>query len=101
MENPISLGDLITFALFLATVIAGVVKLNGRFDAKVGGVGQRCDQLADELASYKLLAAEKYASVEHLKDVEARLVVSIDRLADRIDRLINRIDSKTSGVGGS
>ena len=38
--------------------------------------------------------AEKYASVEHLKDVEARLVVSIDRLSDRIDRLINRIDRR-------
>ena len=55
--------------------------------------------MAAELANYKLSAAEKYASVEHLKEVEARLVVSIDRLSDRIDRLINRID-RQADTGG-
>jgi len=95
MDNSFSLGDLITLCLFLITVVGGVIKLNGRFDGRVREVGKRCDHLAEELASYKLQAAEKYASVEHLKDVEARLVVSIDRLADRIDRLINRIDRRT------
>lgn len=92
MDNSFSLGDLITLSLFLITVVGGVIKLNGRFDGRVREVGTRCDRLAEELACYKLQAAEKYASVEHLKDVEARLVVSIDRLADRIERLINRID---------
>ncbi len=92
MDSSISLGDLITVTLFLITIIGGVIKLNGRFDGKVREVNRRCDRLTDELAGYKLQAAEKYASVEHLKDVESRLVVSIDRLADRIDRLINRID---------
>ena len=94
MDNSFSLGDIITLSLFLITVIGGVIKLNSRFDGRVREVGKRCDRLAEELASYKLQAAEKYASVEHLKDVEARLVVSIDRLADRIERLINRIDRK-------
>ena len=35
--------------------------------------------------------AEKYASVEHLKEVEARLAVSIDRLTDRIDKLLSSL----------
>lgn len=94
MENSFSFGDLITLILFLITAVGGVIKLNSRFDGKVKEVGKRCDRLSEELTSYKLQAAEKYASVDHLKDAEARLVVSIDRLADRIDRLINRIDRK-------
>ena len=81
-------------ALFDA-IIGGVMRLNARFDAKVREVGLRSERIEQELAAYKLEAAEKYASVGHLKDVEARLVVSIDRLADRIDRLINRIDRRS------
>jgi hypothetical protein len=92
MEASVTLGDLLTIVLFLVTLTGGIIKLNARFDAKVLGVLARCDELSRELAGYKLQAAEKYASVEHLKDVEGRLVVSIDRLAERIDRLINRID---------
>ena len=95
MESSFSLGDLITVLLFLVTVIGGVMRLNARVDAKVRDVAERADQAARALDAYKLDAAEKYASVAHLKDVEARLVVSIDRLADRIDRLINRIDRRT------
>ena len=98
MDGSITLGDLVTIVLFLVTIIGGVVKLNTRFDAKVLNVVSRCDELSRELAGYKLQAAEKYASVEHLKDVEARLVVSIDRLAERIDRLINRIDRKNDNT---
>ncbi len=92
MSSSFSLGDLITVLLFLVAVIGGVMRLNARVDAKVREVAGRAEGIALELAAYKLEAAEKYASVGHLKDVEARLVVSIDRLADRIDRLINRID---------
>ena len=63
----------------------------------LGGVWWRVHQaintVARELSAYKLEVAEKYASVEHLKEVEARLVVSIDRLTERIDRLLARMDS--------
>ncbi len=47
---------------------------------------------ARALDAYKLEAAEKYANITHLKDVEARLVVSIDRLSDRIDRLLSTLE---------
>ena len=58
--------------------------------AMVCGIWWRLQQQvtgnARTLDAYKLEAAEKYASIAHLKDVESRLVVSIDRLSDRIDR---------------
>ena len=47
---------------------------------------------ARALDAYKLEVTEKYASVKHLREVEARLVISIDRLTERIDRLLSRID---------
>ncbi|MEM6381068.1 MAG: hypothetical protein AAF739_00205 [Pseudomonadota bacterium] len=42
-----------------------------------------------EVTDLKLEIAEKYASVAHLKEVEARLAVAIDRLTDRIDQLLS------------
>ncbi len=47
---------------------------------------------ARALDAYRLEVAEKYASVAHLREVEARLVISIDRLTERIDRLLSRFD---------
>ena len=43
---------------------------------------------ARALDAYKLEVAKQYASITHLKEVEARLVVSIDRLTGRIDMLL-------------
>lgn len=45
----------------------------------------------EQMNGLKLDIAEKYASVEHLKEVEARLAVSIDRLTDRIDKLLSSL----------
>ena len=53
---------------------------------------QQITASARSLDVYKLEAAEKFASVAHLKDVEARLIVSIDRLSDRIDRLLSKLE---------
>ncbi len=65
----------------------------------IGGVWWRLQQQltanARALDAYRLEVAEKYASVEHLREVEARLVISIDRLTDRIDRMLDRIDHLT------
>ncbi len=54
---------------------------------------------ARTLDAYKLEVAEKYASVEHLREVEARLVISIDRLTERIDRLLSRFDKMQGRAG--
>jgi len=46
---------------------------------------------ARALDAYKLEVAKQYASITHLKEVEARLVVSIDRLTGRIDMLLGHL----------
>lgn len=40
-----------------------------------------------DLADFKVHAAEQFASHQHLKDVEARLTGSIDRLTNRVEQL--------------
>ena len=44
-----------------------------------------------ELQDYKLTVAERYASVEHLKEVETRLVAAIEKLTDRLDTMPDRL----------
>jgi hypothetical protein len=39
-----------------------------------------------DLADYKLQVAEKYASVNYLKDVEKRLLDGLERIEKKIDR---------------
>lgn len=48
-------------------------------------------QLRQEFAAYKLEVAERYASVEHLKEVETRLVSAIDKLTDKLDTMPDRL----------
>jgi hypothetical protein len=43
--------------------------------------------LAKELAAYKLTAAQDFASVMDMKDVETRLAAAIDRLTSRVEQL--------------
>jgi Tfp pilus assembly protein PilO len=47
--------------------------------------------LRQELAAYKLEVAERYASVDHLKEVESRLVMAIDKLTDKLDTMPDRL----------
>lgn len=49
-------------------------------------------KVADDLSVYKLEAAEKYASVSHLKEVEGRLASAIERLTNRIDKLLSALE---------
>jgi hypothetical protein len=44
-----------------------------------------------ELQDYKLEVAQRYASVEHLKEVENRLVTAIDKLAAQLDTMPDRL----------
>jgi len=41
---------------------------------------KKADAVRDELNAYKLLVAEKYASIGYLKDVEARLVTTLEKI---------------------
>lgn len=49
-------------------------------------------QAEKTLDQFKLYVAEKYASTAHLKEVEVRLITTIEKLTERIDRLIDRMD---------
>lgn len=70
----------------------GLVLTGASMLAAVWWVLQRqITEQAEEFAAYKLEVAEKYAQVGHLKEVEARLAVSIDRLTDRIDKLLDQL----------
>jgi len=43
--------------------------------------------LAKDLADYKLLVSDRFASNQDLKDVEIRLTTAVNRLADQIEKL--------------
>lgn len=61
---------------------------------RVRGIEVRANEAKDtaakaakDLATYKLDAAEKYASIGYLKDVEERLLRLLERIDDRLENL--------------
>jgi hypothetical protein len=46
--------------------------------------------LKDDLANYKLLVATGFASVSHLKEVETRIMVHLEKIEHKIDRVIEQ-----------
>jgi hypothetical protein len=46
--------------------------------------------LKDDLANYKLLVATGFASVSHLKEVEARIMTNLEKIERKIDRVIDQ-----------
>ena len=54
--------------------------------------------LSRDLQDYKLTAAQTFASIGYLKDVENRLTAHLDAIEKKLDRLIF---SKRNGGGGS
>lgn len=89
-----TLGEAGVVLTFLIGVIGGFVRLqmSSKQNARTADDALRVAREArDDMNSLKLEIAEKYASVEHLKEVEARLAISIDRLTDRIDKLLSSI----------
>ena len=54
--------------------------------------------LSRDLQDYKLAAAQTFASIGYLKDVENRLTAHLDAIEKKLDRLIF---SKRNGGGGS
>lgn len=55
----------------------------------------RIAQLKCQHLEFKLEVALKYASIPYLKDVEERLVTTIDKLSDVIDKLRENIGEVT------
>lgn len=89
-----TIGEVLTLIATLVAIVGGYVRLqmvstqNTRTAADALRVAR---ETRDELKSVQLKFAQEYASVTHLKDVEGRLIGSIDKLTDRIDALISSI----------
>ena len=75
----------------VGSLVVGYVRLQSRA-AQYEQVAQDALRVArearEQVQAVRLEMAQKYASVSYLKEVETRLVGSMDRLTDRIDKLL-------------
>ncbi len=71
-------------ALFMLAVFSALGGLWWRVEGLISA--QR-----ESLAEFKTEVAKSYASMQSVREVEARLVTSIDRLSDRIDTMPDKI----------
>lgn len=60
-------------------------KLHDRISRVREELGRDLQVLRQDFTEYKLVVAREYASVEHLKEVEDRLVNAIDKLTAKLD----------------
>ncbi len=58
---------------------------------------QKAESVLAELNAYKLQAAEKYASISYLKDVEQRLVVSLDKIEKTLSEVLREMRRPAGG----
>lgn len=57
--------------------------------------------IRDDIAAYKLYVATAYASILHLKEVEARLTAHLTKIEAKIDRMVDRALGSPLGAGES
>lgn len=48
-------------------------------------LGQQIDDLRDRFTAYKLEVAQNYASINHVKDLESRLIAHLLRIETKLD----------------
>jgi hypothetical protein len=86
------------FAVILIAFAGGVLAIWWRIERRIEKAeavaaqasetrAQETAALAKDLAAYKLSAAQDFASVMDIKDVEQRLAAAIERLTNRIEQL--------------
>jgi hypothetical protein len=99
-----TISSVVIFALTVGGAIAAVwFRVEGRVSAAEAkaakaheGTAEEVDKLRKEMADHKLFAAEKYIKQEAFEKMEARvmasearMIASIDNLAQRIDRVLS------------
>lgn len=92
MVFGLSVGEAIAIATVLIGIVGGFVRLQMRAtqNAREATEALRvARQARDQVNAVRLEMAQKYASVSYLKEVETRLVLSMDRLTERIDKLLS------------
>lgn len=92
IEGRIKEGD-VACEKRMASIEAALAKQNESRTDEIIAVGK-------DLADYKLMAADRFASHEHLKEVEVRLTTSIDRLTNRIEQLPQSFAREVSRIVG-
>ena len=88
----LSAGEWIAIVGAAIAFIGGYVRLQvmAKQNAREAADALRVAREArDQVNAVRLEIAQKYASVSYLKEVETRLVLSMDRLAERIDKLLS------------
>ncbi|CAN7598077.1 hypothetical protein [Bosea sp. LjRoot237] len=67
----------------------GVVKYQAtQHEKRLQSLEDRTGRQAEELADFRLEAAQRFVTVETMAKLEERVISAIDRLADRLDRVI-------------
>ena len=66
-------------------------KLHDRVSRVKEELSQELKALRADFTDYKLQVAREYASVDHLKEVETRLVDAIEKLTGKMDAMPDRV----------
>lgn len=91
----------LTFESLLGTIVSLVV-IAGAVAGMWYSLASSIKQVEKDLASYKLQVTKEYASIENIKQVEERLIKSIDQLSATIEgmpqKIIEIINAAKRGV---
>lgn len=79
----------------LTTLAAAVALANLKVEKATEKAEEVRGRTAHELAEYKLAAAERFATNASIRQVEERIVQSIDRLGDRLDKWLDNSAQKS------
>lgn len=90
MDAPIT-GEVVAFFLL---VIGAIGTFWWRIESRLSEQDRARATLQRELAEYKLFVATHHVSGEALKDAEKRLIIAIEKLADRLDAIADRLDGR-------
>jgi hypothetical protein len=75
----------------LTTLIVGLIAIAGAIWRMWSVLDTKIALSVHNLAEFKLEVAKSYASMEHIKDVELRLVDAINKLADSVEQMPSRV----------
>lgn len=85
MQITLSIGEVIAFFGVLISALSV-------FGGLLFALWRRIVKNSDNLSSYKLYVAERYASIEHISGMEQKLIASEERTLAAINNLTSRID---------
>ena len=84
-------GSPITIGLVLA-IVAGILGLWWRIEGRLNEERSRAEMIAKELSDYKFYVANNHVTVSALRDMEMRLLSTLEKLAARMETVVSRIE---------